>query len=64
MTATEPTAAPARPSAGERGWRKLTLALLAFLVLPTLPDARAFLPIDQTIYLLVPALAACFLVGW
>jgi len=64
MTATEPTAATARTSAGERGWRKLTLALLAFLVLPTLPDARAFLPIDQTIYLLVPALAACFLVGW
>jgi len=64
MTATEPTATPVRPSAGERGWRKLTLALLAFLVLPTLPDLRAFLPIDQTIFLLVPALAACFLVGW
>ena len=64
MTAPEPTAETARPSAGERGWRKLTLALLAFLLVPMLPVARAFLPIDETIYLLVPALAACFLVGW
>ena len=64
MTSTEPTAATARPNAGERGWRKLILALLVFLFLPTVPIVRAFLPIDQTIYLLVPALAACFLVGW
>jgi len=49
---------------GERGWRKLVLALLAFVVVPTVPQLRAFLPLEQTIYLLVPALAACFLVGW
>ena len=49
---------------GERGWKKLVLALLAFVIVPTVPQLRAFLPIEQTIYLLVPALAACFLVGW
>src|SRR5947209_20419636 len=49
---------------GERGWRKLVLALLAFVIVPTVPQLRAFLPVEQTVYLLVPALAACFLVGW
>src|ERR1700755_3330252 len=48
---------------GERGWRKLVLALLAFVIVPTVPQFRAFLPVEQTVYLLVPALAACFLVG-
>ncbi|HEX4469276.1 MAG TPA: DUF2232 domain-containing protein [Gemmatimonadaceae bacterium] len=52
------------PATGERGWRKLILALLAFVFLPELPQLRAILPVEQTIYLLVPALAACFLVGW
>lgn len=55
---------PVQPAPGERGWRKLVLALLAFILLPTVPQLRALLPIEQTIYLLVPALAACFLVGW
>jgi predicted membrane protein DUF2232 len=49
---------------GERGWKKLVLALAAFIVVPVIPSVRAILPIEQTIYLLVPALAACFLVGW
>lgn len=49
---------------GERGWKKLVLALAAFVIVPTVPQLRALLPIEQTIYLLVPALAACFLVGW
>jgi len=52
------------PAAGERGWRKLILALLAFVFVPELPHLRAILPVEQTIYLLVPALGACFLVGW
>jgi len=51
-------------AAGERGWRKLILALVAFVIVPELPHLRAILPIEQTIYLLLPALAACFLVGW
>src|SRR5437868_5623125 len=47
---------------GEHSWRKLVLALTAFVIVPQL--LRAVVPIEQTIYLLVPALAACFLVGW
>ena len=67
MTTPEPTnttPAPKKLVAGERGWPKLVLGLAAFIVVPTIPQFRAFLPIDQTIFLLVPTLAACFLVGW
>ena len=48
----------------ERGWGRLLLALAAFVFVPTIPQMRALLPIEQTMFLLVPALAACFLVGW
>jgi hypothetical protein len=58
-----PTAIPAAP-AGERGWGKLILALVAFLLLPSVPQFRALVPVDQTMLLFVPALAACTLVGW
>lgn len=67
---TEPTQVPSRPtpvpltSPGERGWGKLVLAVILFLLLPTVPQFRAFIPIDQTIMLFVPALAACTVVGW
>ncbi len=67
---TEPTQVPDRPTPsaitppGERGWGKLVLAVLAFLLLPTVPQFRALIPIDQTILLFVPALAACAVVGW
>ena len=57
-----PPAIPAQ--AGERGWGKLLLALVVFLVLPTLPQFRALLPMDQPMLLFVPALAACTVVGW
>ncbi|MEX2180231.1 MAG: hypothetical protein WD801_16055, partial [Gemmatimonadaceae bacterium] len=49
---------------GERGWGKVILALVAFLLIPTVPQFRALLPIDKTMLLFVPALAACALVGW
>lgn len=52
------------PAPGERGWGKVILALLAFLVIPTIPQFRALLPVEQTMVLFVPALAACTLVGW
>lgn len=55
---------PSGVAGGERGWRKLVLALVAFIIVPTVPQLRAFLPVEQTVYLLLPALAACFLVGW
>src|SRR3954469_10433705 len=45
-----------------RGWKKLILALFAFFVVPAI--LQAFVPIDETMLLFVPALAACALVGW
>lgn len=47
-----------------RGWKKLILALIAFFLLPVIPEVRAMLPIDETMLLFVPAMAACSLVGW
>jgi hypothetical protein len=52
-----------RPPA-ERGWWRLLLALGAFLLLPGLWQFKALLPVQHTMILLVPALAACCLVGW
>jgi len=62
-------APPAEPPTGggppaERGWWRLLLALAAFLLVPALPQVKAILPIEHTMVLLVPALAACCLVGW
>lgn len=48
----------------ERSWGKFLLALLALLLLPAWPQLRAVLPIEQTALLLIPAIAACALVGW
>lgn len=63
-TATPSVAAPS-PAPSERGWVKLILALVAFIALPRMvPQVGAILPIDQPVLLLVPALAACALVGW
>ena len=58
----QPAEAERQIGPGERGWRKLIIALAAFLIVPYF--LRALLPIDQTVYLLLPAIAACFLVGW
>lgn len=52
------------PRPSERGWWKLLLALAAFLFLPAIPQLRALLPVEQTLLLLTPAIAACALVGW
>ncbi|MDB4875683.1 MAG: Protein of unknown function rane [Gemmatimonadetes bacterium] len=60
-----PSAGPVAPSAPtERGWGKLLLAIVAFLFIPTIPQLKALLPIDQTMLLFVPAVATCALVGW
>ena len=52
------------PAPAERGWGKLLLALGAFLFIPHLPPLRAMLPVEDTLVLLLPAMAACALVGW
>ncbi|MEK7400979.1 MAG: DUF2232 domain-containing protein [Gemmatimonadota bacterium] len=63
-TATVDTAVVSVAPAGERGWGKLLLGLAAFLFLPNVPQFRALLPVDETMLLFVPALAACAVVGW
>ncbi|HEX6053134.1 MAG TPA: hypothetical protein VFZ21_27890, partial [Gemmatimonadaceae bacterium] len=63
----EPAGGPAGTNGGapvERGWGKLILALLAFFLLPFWLHVRAFVPVERTMLLYVPALAACTLVGW
>src|ERR687890_666995 len=47
----------------ELGWRGPILALLALTILPLTP-LRVVTPIEQSVVLLVPALAACALVAW
>ena len=61
-----PTSTPTQlqAAAGERGWGKVIIALIAFLLLPSVPQLRALVPIEQTTLLFVPALAACAVVGW
>ena len=62
--ATTPPVALQLPTAGERGWGKLFIAVLAFLIVPAIPQFSALLPVDQSMLLFVPALAACTLAGW
>lgn len=52
------------PTPREQGWLRVVLALAAFLSLSHAPVLRAVLPVADTFVLLVPALAACCLVGW
>lgn len=59
-----PAAESPAPAATERGWAKYLLALAALVFLPMIPQVRAMLPIEQTMLLFVPAVAACALVGW
>ena len=53
-------AAPPR----EQGWTRIVIALIAFLLLSHAPVVRAAAPVVDTLVLLVPALAACFIAGW
>jgi Predicted membrane protein (DUF2232) len=55
---------PVTTAPSERGWGKLLLALLAFLIIPAYTPLRALLPVEDTLLLVAPALAACCLVGW
>lgn len=45
-------------------WRQLAFALAAFLLLPLIPIVRSIVPIEQTLLLIVPAVAVCALLGW
>ena len=48
----------------EQGWAGVLLALAAFLLVPAIPVAGALLPVAEGWVLLLPALAACTLLGW
>lgn len=47
-----------------QSWRPLLWGLAAFLLLPFVPLADVIVPIQQTLLLLVPALAVCSIIGW
>lgn len=63
-TPTPPGGTSPAPALSERGWGKLLIGLLLFVIVPMIPHARAILPFEDTMLLFVPALAACTLVGW
>lgn len=48
----------------EPGWAMLVSALLVFLLLPVLPIVQVVMPVSQPLLLLIPALAACAVIGW
>ncbi len=52
------------PPPREQGFSRVLLALAALFFGPLLPPVRALLPVEQMTLLLIPALAACFVVGW
>src|SRR6185437_4823827 len=52
------------PTPRERGWVRVILALAALLLIPHIPGGPSTLPVVDTLVLLVPALAACCVVGW
>jgi hypothetical protein len=52
------------PPAREHGWWRLIAAALAFTVVARFPVLRALAPVQQPLLLIVPALAACAVVGW
>ncbi|MGQ0539107.1 MAG: DUF2232 domain-containing protein, partial [Gemmatimonadaceae bacterium] len=52
------------PQARERGWRGVFAAAIALALLPTIPQVRLLLPVDQTLLLVAPALGACAVAAW
>lgn len=46
------------------GWKKLILALAAFVFVPAIPQFRAMLPVADSMLVFVPAMAVCSLLGW
>ena len=47
----------------ERGWGRVTLVLVLFLMVPITP-LRLLWPVENMLLLLVPAFAVCTVVGW
>src|SRR3954469_3925940 len=47
-----------------KSWWPLIWGLAALLICPFLPFFEAVIPIQQTLLLLVPVIAACSIIGW
>ncbi|MGI8498893.1 MAG: DUF2232 domain-containing protein [Gemmatimonadaceae bacterium] len=58
------------PAPREHGWAGVAVALAAFLLVPVVPipvglvNPPSVVPIDQTLWLLLPLVAVCFVAGW
>ena len=48
----------------ERGWGRVVVGVVLFIVMPMTPVLRVLLPVDETLVLLAPLLASGALVGW
>ena len=55
---------PAPVSKREQSWFGPIVALLLLGLVPLVPLLRVVVPIERTVFLVVPALAVCSLVGW
>jgi hypothetical protein len=53
-----------RETSRERGWKGILAALVVFLLVPQIDLLRVVVPIEQTLLLVVPGIAASALVGW
>ncbi len=62
--AVAPGSTPAPAVERERGWWRLTAALALLLFVPVFPGLRLLLPVEHSLALIAPALAACALAGW
>lgn len=61
----ESTSGVARPPAPrERGWRGVLGALLALVIIPTIPQLRLLTPVDQVLLLIAPAIAVSAVAAW
>jgi hypothetical protein len=56
--------APAPAPVRERGWWRVGLATLLFLMASAIPIVRIVVPIDRELMLIAPAFAACTVAGW
>lgn len=55
---------PAPETVRERGWWRVVVATLLFVLVPATPLIRVVLPVDQALVLLAPAIAGCAVAGW
>lgn len=54
----------AATAGAKRSWRPLLWGLAAVLICPLLPFLEALIPVQQTLLLLIPVVAACSIVAW